>query len=146
MRVLFLSLVFLCTVYGWQYQRPLLEHRLTSFWGHVFARKASIAPALVSRAYLLEQEGEIRFPIPPGAEKLKVISNARLLSSGKNSDKNQALEEVECGYAVDYSLVREEQVLRSGTYHFLSKLSLGPLQILLAWTGIHLGCIQAFMA
>ncbi|MCI5126738.1 MAG: hypothetical protein D3925_20230, partial [Candidatus Electrothrix sp. AR5] len=76
-------------------------------------------------------------PITPGAEQLKIISNASLpmptntalplRSEDIREDIREDMgDEVQCSYALEYALSRENKVLRSGVYHFLTTLTLAP--------------------
>ncbi len=137
MRTLFLFLLLLATAYlGLVHPQPV-QRRIDALLSKISKDRNPSQPMIVSRAYLLQQDKQLIFPITPGAEQLKIISNASLpmpthtalplQSEDVREDMREEMgDEVQCGYALEYTLTREDKVLRSGVYHFLTRLILTP--------------------
>ncbi|MGB5686972.1 MAG: hypothetical protein WBM35_14270, partial [Candidatus Electrothrix sp.] len=137
MRPLLLFLLLLATAYLGLVHPQVVQRKVDALLGKISKDRDSSQPMTVSRAYLLQQDKQLIFPITPGAEQLKIISNASLpmptntalplRSEDVREDMREEMsDEVQCGYALEYALTREGEVLRSGVYHFLTTLPLTP--------------------
>ncbi|MCI5139790.1 MAG: hypothetical protein D3922_15585, partial [Candidatus Electrothrix sp. AR1] len=129
MRPLLLFLLLLATAYLGLVRPQVVQRKIDALLSRISKDRNSSLPMTVSRAYLLQQEKQLIFPITPGAEQLKIISNASLpmpTITALPLRSEDIGDEVQCNYALEYALTREGEVLRSGIYHFLTTLSLTP--------------------
>lgn len=133
MRTLLLFLLLLATAYLGLVHPQIIQRSVDALLSRISKDRNSSQPMTVSRAYLLQQEKQLIFPITPGAKQLKIISNASLpmptntaLPLATRSQSEEVGDEMQCGYALEYALTREGEVLRSGVYHFLTTLTLTP--------------------